>query len=252
MRVSLIFHVNECHPAFLIAVLAAFAINAHAQPISAGSVSAQGRDGIAVRFPAGGIQSVEVADAALAETAKERSEIEARFSQEEGECHSRFFATSCIDQAKERRRLALLQVRRVEMEANTFKRRSRVDSRDEALESRKERQETERAAHIQREEEESRRREKSRISSNTPAEIKPEAPTSVQKDGGLDRRAQHDARVKLAQEKDAREAAKRAENIAAYERKVKEAKERQAEVAARKAEKERKRSSKGSMPPVAP
>lgn len=253
MHISLIFRVREYCPAFSAAVLTAFAINAHAQPISADLASAKGRDSISARFPAGGIQSIETADSALAEATKERSEIEGRFSREEGECHSRFFATSCIDQAKERRRLALLQVRRVEREANTFKRQSRVDSREEAMEIRKERQETDRAAHIQREEEESRRREKSRISADSPAEITSDVGGNVQKDSRLDRRGQHDARVKHAQEKDAADAAKRAENIAAYERKVRSAKERQAEVAARKAEKERKRqSSRGSLPPVAP
>lgn len=252
MSMSQIFRVREYCPAFLTAVLTALVINAHAQPISADLVSAKGRDGISARFPAGGIQSVETADSALAEATKERSEIEARYSREEGECHSKFFATSCIDQAKERRRLALLLVRRVEMEANTFKRQSRVDSREEALEIRKERQETDRAAHVQREEEESRRREKSRISADTPDEIKPEVLGNVQKDSRLDRRGQHDAAVKLAHEKDATDAAKRAENIAVYERKVRAAKERQAEVAARKAEKERKRQSRESVLPVTP
>ncbi len=70
---------------------------------------------------------------ALAAANQERAEIEARYNVEEQSCHTKFFATSCIDAAKERRRKELMQVRSIEIEANTYKRQARVAARDRAL-----------------------------------------------------------------------------------------------------------------------
>jgi hypothetical protein len=205
-------------------------------------------DSVVVRFPKGSIHSIEMADTALADAAKERAEIEARFSREEQACHSQFFATSCIDKAKDRRRRAFLKLRPVEIEANTYKRQARVVSRDEALANKRGREENDRLEHVKREQE-SRRSEKA---ADMRDETAPDAASKPQDDSVTDRSARHEAKLKREREKEASNAAKRAENIAAYERKVQEAQARQAEVAAKKAEKEQKQRAKQSSAPAAP
>jgi colicin import membrane protein len=196
------------------AVLALFACCALAQP----------SDGIVARYPAGSINSVEQADAALTDVARERREIDSRFASEEQACHPKFFATPCLDKAKERRREASMALRHVEIEAQAFKRRARVADREQALEQRQAKEETgreERARQLP----ESEGREEPRAQ----AEHKEPSPRP-------------ENRHKPKEEP--LDAEKRAENIAAYERKVEAANKRQKEVAERKAEKERKRQRK--------
>src|SRR5689334_5462322 len=67
--------------------------------------------------PPGSIQSIDAADQALAEAGQERAAIEARFELDERACYPKFFVTLCVDDAKERRRVALAQVHAVEVEA---------------------------------------------------------------------------------------------------------------------------------------
>jgi len=188
------------------------------------------------RFPPGSIQSVESANTALVDAKKERAEIEARFAQEKQDCLPKFFISSCVDKAKERRRQALLRLRPVEIEANTFKRQSRVTSRDEALEKRRQKDAD---AGIDR-----------AAPSTTPPPFGVEATPPVDGDSragskppkkaGVDRTARHEERLKSTPEEERLDAAQRAKNVADYERKVKEAEARQQEVAKRKAEKYRK------------
>jgi len=85
------------------------------------------------RYPAGSIQSIEVADQALEEVSRARAGTEALFAEDERACYSKFFATSCLQNAKERRRYALAQLRRIEVEAGGFKRHARVLARDRDL-----------------------------------------------------------------------------------------------------------------------
>ncbi|KRB84502.1 hypothetical protein [Noviherbaspirillum sp. Root189] len=187
------------------------------------------------RFPPGSIQSVESADIALADAEKERSAIEARFTQEKQACMPKFFASSCVDEAKERRRHALLKLRPVEIEANTFKRTARVKSRDEALEKRRQKDAD---AGIDRD------------ASSTPAPFGAEAvpPTDADaragrkppKKAGVDRAARHEERVTRTPEEERAEEAMRAKNVVDYEKKVKAAEARQQEIARRKAEKYQK------------
>ncbi|HYD59367.1 MAG TPA: hypothetical protein VEC35_03385 [Noviherbaspirillum sp.] len=197
---------------------------------------------VPTRYPSGSIRSVAEADAALAIAAIERAEIEARYAAEEQACHPKFFATSCIDQAKERRRKAMSLIRPVEIEANTFKRRARLDSREQALAERlakEEKERQERTSKVQAQEPVAPQQDVS-PSENAP----PESPENAKENVSSDRSAKHEAKLKLKQVEDAANAEKRAENIAAYEKKKREALERQQKVAERKAEKEKKRREK--------
>lgn len=191
---------------------------------------------VAMRYPSGSIQSDDMADAAIADAAKERAEVQARYAAEEQACQSRFFATSCIDEAKERRRKALATVRAVELEADTFKRKARVAERDKALADRQ-------AQEVRKQEEAERQKMAAPDGENmakTPQASK--APELPRKGPASDNRtAKHEARLKQIRAKEAAEAKMREENVAAYKRKVEEAKEHQKEVELKKAEKEQKR-----------
>lgn len=198
------------------------------------------------RYPPGSIGSVEVADQALLEVQRERSRAEAKFADDERRCYPKFFATSCMDAAKEERRRILAQIQQVEVEANAFKRRARVEERDKALAEK-----ASKPAPIIRppkepkEGDSSAKKNDATSAGNTDrsgesGRPKPAAAT-------MDRAAQHDEKMKELKEREAADAQKRAENVAAFEKKAREAEERQREVATKKAEKERKRAEKNAQ-----
>ncbi|WP_136418215.1 hypothetical protein [Herbaspirillum sp. ST 5-3] len=189
-----------------------------------------------------------MADAALADANKERSETQARFAAAEQACQSKFFATSCIEQAKEHRREALMRLRAVEIEAHTFKRQIRVTERDQALAIKPSQEDSRR--------EPGRHRKADRPingkspAENAQAEKAAEPGRKVQTTIFSDRTARHEEKLKEIRAEEAANAKKRAENVAAYERKVAEAKEHQKQIEAKKAEKEEKRRSKQASQPA--
>lgn len=194
------------------------------------------------RYVPGTIQSDEMADAALADTVRERSRIDAQFTHEEAVCHDKFFATSCVEGAKERRRESLRQLRRVEIEANAFKRKSRVAQRDEELAKRQADEQAKRTERATPPDPNARAE-----AMQLPQEMRQDKNAGVaQEQRPSDRVLQHEARMKQLQAEEQQKAAQRAENVATFERKVQAAKERQQEVEKRKAEKEDKRRAKGA------
>jgi hypothetical protein len=193
--------------------------------------------GVAERFPPGTINSVETAETALSEVAAERIRVEAQYSQGEQACYPKFFATSCLDAAKELRRAALSSIRPVEVEANAFKRRAKVAERDKAL---AEKRADEQAQSEQRAKDQE-AREAAAAQKGQPARAPGAAPAAV-----VDRSAAHEAKLKRLQAEEAAGTAKRAANVADYEKKAKDALARQQEVAAKKAEKEREREAKAA------
>lgn len=190
---------------------------------------------VSKRYPTGSIRSISDADAALAEAAKERAEIEARYLVEEQACHPKFFTTSCIEQAKDRRRISVSALRPVEIEANAFKRQARVRERDKALAERLEGDERERQERI------------SNLPTRQPDPVAggvEAPPRQVQPTLFSNRSEQHEAKVKRTRTDEAAGAEKRAEKIVAYEKKKQDALARQQKVAQRKAEKAQKRKAK--------
>ncbi len=95
--------------------------------------SMQDSAAIARRYPTGTIVSVEAADEAIRQIKLERAAIDADHLQQEEACTPTFFTNSCLNKAKERRRAALATLRPVEIEANAFKRRARVEERDREI-----------------------------------------------------------------------------------------------------------------------
>lgn len=168
------------------------------------------------------VTSVAQADRQLASVARERAAIEARFAERERVCYTKFFVNNCLDEAKEQRRIALATQRSIEVQASRFKREAIVEERDRNLldaEKRYQEQEARLAAQPPRPTPEA-----------TP--VPPPRPSTVP-----GRIAERNARLKQAQQQDAAEAPKRAENVRAYEERKAEAAERQRRVAERKAEK---------------
>jgi colicin import membrane protein len=254
---------NGLRPYLIAAVLAvSFASPSSAQDAAARAQAAPANPsaGLPQRYPARSIQSVEVADQALADVAKERSRIETQFANDQRACHAKFFMTSCLDTVKEQRRQALAQIRSIEIEANAFKRQARAAEHDRILTDKRAEQE---AAALKRKNDQ---KDKEGVANGNVTEgnapptpqpsvkkeadgkqraMKPAKPDRSGHDGeAADSAVQRRARHQRTQAEEAADAQKRAENVAAYEKKVQDAEARQRDVAAKKAEKERQRAEK--------
>jgi hypothetical protein len=150
-------------------------------------------------YPSGIIRSDDAADAALRRTQEARAEIEKQFADKQRVCYSRFFVNSCLANAKEDHQLNLTQVKRVEIEANEFKRRARAEEHD-------------------------------RIAAEKAAQARSLQVSTDDGEKSVEERvAAHEERLKRIQEEEQAKAPERARNIAAYEKKVSEAEERKRE-----------------------
>lgn len=180
-------------------------------------------EGLAAKYPSGSIQTSEMADQALKDVDAQRAAVEQKYAGEQHVCYSKFFATSCLDAAKESRRIALGQIRKVEVDANAFIRSARVAQRDHDLAEKRARE------------------------ANSPPKPLADAPTKQADEpvnahtasDGERRVAEHEAKVKAKQQEDAGKSSVRAEKAAAFEKKAADAEARQRDVAAKKAEKQR-------------
>lgn len=209
----------------------------------------QSAAGIVARYPAGSIHTSEAADRALVDVEGERARIEERFHSDEAKCYNDFFASVCLDKAKERRRVDLQQLRSVEQEAKQFKRQARVAERDKAL---AEKQQAD--------------ADKARTTATDgalpfgralqdaaepPNNASTAAQGNAQRDAAVVQRVRrHKEKLQREQEAEAAQAQKRAENVSAYERKVKEAQARQQELETRRIEKSREREARQKQVPA--
>lgn len=164
--------------------------------------------------------SLAEADARLEQVAQRRAAIEAGYSASEQVCYTKFFVNNCLDRAKENRRAELAAVRAVEIEAEHYKRKARVDERDRALAQALKQGEAEAAARAA-----------------NPRPVRAEEPAPPPRPGATQvkrEQAQAEKRKRLA-EKDTAAAARRAEHVARAEEKRQESERRQARRAARRA-----------------
>lgn len=190
--------------------------------------------GLLQSFPAGSITSTERADDALAAVERERAAIHDRYSAEEQACFVKFFASVCVEDAKERRRIALNQLRNVEQEANLFKRKQRVAERDATLRQR----ETDAVAKGASQAEPTIR------SDAASAEPTDERESITSAEPG--RRKLQAPKTKHPEPDAAEDAQRRAANVAAYQRKLREVEARQREIEARRQERQRDREAKAA------
>jgi len=185
------------------------------------------QDGLAVRYPSGSIQSEDTANRALVEIDQQRKLLDQKYGGEERECYAKFFATSCVDAAKERRRVAMAQIRKVEVEANAFLRGNRVVQRDKKL------------------------AEKRANDAANPPKPLADLPVKQAMQSAADKEKENqqhiaDTEAKRTQRKqdEINDAPKHAQSAVAYQKKVADAQARQRDVAAKKAEKARQAAAK--------
>ncbi len=181
------------------------------------------------RYPADSIKSNEVAERAVAEVTKTRADVETRFAADQKTCYKEFFTTSCLDKIKEQRRLDLVSIKPIEIEANAFIRRAKVDERDRRLAEKNAQSAAKAATNADQPADE-----------RTPKEgpgASEEAQRKARADAYAKRNAEFAEKQRLMKENEAADAQKRAENIQRYEEKVRAAEEKQKEIARKKAEK---------------
>ena len=77
--------------------------------------------------------STAQAEARLSAVAAERAAVQARFAEREVVCYDKFFVNSCLDEAREQQRIALVEQRAIEIEAARYLRQAKVDERDRAM-----------------------------------------------------------------------------------------------------------------------
>lgn len=204
------------------------------------------------RYPSGSIRSTDAADEILADADKERQVINDQYIDDQRACYHRFFVASCLEDAKKRNRVAVKQVRDVEVEVNAYKRQAKADDRDKALSEQyaKDEQDTARRAQEQKEKAAAlvRKMEKST------AKQKQVAERELKTEGQEDLRVRaHEAQVRKTQAEDAAKVPQRTANEQAYKEKVKQAEAHRLEVEAKKTEKARERAAKQQAEPaVAP
>lgn len=178
--------------------------------------------------------SVEEADAKLKLAASEREAAENEFAAREQECYNKFFVNSCLDSAKEKRRLILVRLRAIEAEANHFKRAESVRLRDIDLAR------TQETARLDAEQRAAALPKPVKVVAPEPAQPKPQGKSLAQ------REAEYAARVNKQAAEEAAEAPRRAEREAAFARKQAEAAARQQRVAARLAERQAEAAAKAA------
>ncbi|KQQ96640.1 hypothetical protein [Massilia sp. Leaf139] len=170
--------------------------------------------------------SVAQADERLAAVALERAAIEARFTEREIVCYDKFFVNNCLDEARERRRVALAAQRAIEVEAEYFIRKNKVEERDKALAEAEAKFQAEEAA--------------AAAQPSTPPKVIAPVPPP-RKSTVPDRIAKRNARAAQEAAAEPANAATRAANAAAFEERRRKSEERQREVAQRKTERAAKR-----------
>jgi hypothetical protein len=89
---------------------------------------------VTIAFPPDDIiTSVPQADQVLDIVALARSQIDWRYRQKEQICFDKFFMNRCLQEAKDERRVDLAKVKKSEVAANFFKRKSDVEDMDRNL-----------------------------------------------------------------------------------------------------------------------
>lgn len=166
--------------------------------------------------------TVAEADGRLATVARERAQAEAAFAASEQVCYAKFLVNRCLDEAREKRRVALSALRAIEIEAERFKRQANVDERDRAIaKAEKEYRETE-----------------AKMAATppppraVPAEAAPKAAPVPR-----DRSAEQAAKLKRLEADANAGAARRAASVAAYEKRKRDAEQRQREIEEKKKKK---------------
>ena len=113
------------HQSILLVLLLTLSLaRVHAQDVS---------HSLAERYASGSIDTSDIAKAALDDVIDARVEIDRMYSAQRIACYDRFFASSCMNDVREKQRAALSKIRKIEVEANAFLRKEKAAERDRAL-----------------------------------------------------------------------------------------------------------------------
>jgi len=166
--------------------------------------------------------SVAQANAKLAQVAVERAAIEATFANSERVCYTKFFVNNCLDEAREKRRGALVLQSAIEDEAEYYKRKVGVEERDREV-----------AKAIKEYDQ-----DQARAAAVPPPPPREELkPVLAPKATLAARNAKREARAAARAARELAEAPKRAANVREFEQRKRDAEQRQREIAEKKAAK---------------
>ena len=206
------------------------------EPATAPSAPIVTGEALYARYPAGSIASVDTANAALDDTARERTRINTELVRQQRVCYQKFFVSSCLNKVAEVHRGESKKIKNIEIEANTYLRQDRADERDAALAEQraKDLADAPRRAEEQRKNAEAsanKIEESTRRSAEAEARAQQVNPTPDQ------RIADHEKKMQQVRAQQEAVAKAHDANVAAYNKKVKDAQDRQKEVADKKAQK---------------
>ena len=209
------------------------------------------------RYPAGSIKSGEAAQKALDEAAQDRDAVGVRYIIDQRACYKKFLVASCLEEAKERKRVAESNIKKVEIEANTYQRQANVDERDQALAEQHKKDQEDAARRLQ--EQKQKEADSARKVQDSDAKRQQVQQRIDQNQGqSPDYRIQeHEAKMRQQQDEEAARAPERAANAAAREQRIKDAEAHRLDVQRKKAENEReraerkKREAQSDTPPAA-
>lgn len=193
--------------------------------------------GLRLDWPPGSIGTVELATQALSDAKTRREMVEQDYLRAQGVCFDKFFMTACTDRGKEQRRIALAEVRAVEVEANYINRRDRAEQRDKAL---AERTAQEQAEAPQRLLDQQVREKAAALKAADRAKNDRKVQETAQREVGIDpqsRQRAFDFKAGQQQAAELDSQAQRAANVTVFEKKQSETAARQKQIAERKAAK---------------
>lgn len=202
------------------------------------AASASAQSALANHVP-GSIHSVDEADQLLQQVAQQRQQIEVQNAIRQNACYDRFFVSACLAKVGEQHRVALSLANQVEIDANVYKRRAKVEERDQNLEA-------QRRLDIQDREDRARQQAAREASSaekmrQHEQDAKSAAQREQQFEGAAQQRViEHQLREQRRAAGEAAAAAQRAENVRKFNQKGLDAAKRQQAVAQKKAEKAEK------------
>lgn len=201
----------------------------------------EARAPLSQRYPTGSIKSDEAAQKALDEAKEDRHAAEVRYVIDQRACYKKFLVASCLDEAKERKRVAEKGIKQVENEANVYQRQTTVDERDRSLAEQKVKDDQDAARRLEEQkqkEADAARKVKESNAKNRQVQQRIDQNKDVPPDLRI---REHEAKVRQQQAEEAAKAPERAANAAAREQRIKDAEAHRLDVERKKAENERER-----------
>lgn len=201
----------------------------------------EGRAPLKQRYPAGSIKSGDAAQKALDEAKEDREVATVRYAIDQRACYRKFLVNSCLEEARDRKRLADKGIQQVENEANVYQRQANVDERDRSLAEQHAKDEED-AARRRQEQQEKEAASARKVQESNAKNREVQQRIDQNKDVPPDYRIrEHEAKVRQQQAEEAARAPERAANAAAREQRIKDAEAHRLDVERKKAENERER-----------